>query len=105
LNEFPADGDFLFLWHDGLWTSLINPNVFINMLLRPATSNNICKIMDIVAEVVPLVITSGNLQWSSNYPNSQVFEKDISNRHLWVAEINGQLARSIPRTGRMRWQK
>jgi len=25
LNEFPANGDFLFLWHDGLWTSLITP--------------------------------------------------------------------------------
>lgn len=48
--------------------------------------------MQLVAEVVPAMIASGNLQWDSNYPNASVFTNDINHDELWVAEVNGQIA-------------
>jgi ribosomal protein S18 acetylase RimI-like enzyme len=35
---------------------------------------------------------AGNFQWDDQYPNKAVFNQDISQRQLWVAEIDGQLA-------------
>jgi ribosomal protein S18 acetylase RimI-like enzyme len=35
---------------------------------------------------------SGNQQWSAEYPNEEVFQRDIEHQHLWVAELNGQVA-------------
>jgi ribosomal protein S18 acetylase RimI-like enzyme len=35
---------------------------------------------------------SGNQQWSMDYPNEEVFRQDIDQNHLWVAELNGQVA-------------
>jgi GNAT superfamily N-acetyltransferase len=34
---------------------------------------------------------SGNLQWDEHYPNAGVFEKDVAQGQLWVAEIDGQI--------------
>ncbi|MGF7038645.1 GNAT family N-acetyltransferase [Mucilaginibacter lappiensis] len=62
------------------------------MLIRPATLTDIPQIMQLVAEVVPAMIASGNLQWDSNYPNASVFTNDINHDQLWVAEVNGQIA-------------
>jgi GNAT superfamily N-acetyltransferase len=62
------------------------------MLIRPAKLTDIPQIMQLVAEVVPAMIASGNLQWDSNYPNASVFTNDINHDQLWVAEVNGQIA-------------
>jgi ribosomal protein S18 acetylase RimI-like enzyme len=62
------------------------------MLIRPATLTDIPQIMQLIAEVVPAMIASGNLQWDSNYPNASVFTNDINHDQLWVAEVNGQIA-------------
>lgn len=35
---------------------------------------------------------SGNLQWGDDYPNPQVFEQDIKDGQLWVAEVDNQIA-------------
>lgn len=35
---------------------------------------------------------SGNLQWDDVYPNPQVFEQDIKDGQLWVAELDNQIA-------------
>ncbi|NHA04084.1 GNAT family N-acetyltransferase [Mucilaginibacter sp. HC2] len=62
------------------------------MLIRLATLNDVPQIMKLIAEVVPIMIASGNLQWDNNYPNSTVFTTDINKNQLWVAEVEGQIA-------------
>lgn len=56
--------------------------------VRLANENDIESIMNIVNKVVPLMRESGNFQWDSNYPNPEVFLKDIQNNELWVGIIN-----------------
>ncbi|WP_292946697.1 MULTISPECIES: GNAT family N-acetyltransferase [unclassified Mucilaginibacter] len=48
--------------------------------------------MQLIKEVVPLMRASGNLQWDDVYPNPQVFEQDIKDGQLWVAELDNQIA-------------
>ncbi|MDN5287720.1 MAG: putative acetyltransferase [Mucilaginibacter sp.] len=62
------------------------------MIIRLARLTDIPQIMQLIAEVVPIMIASGNLQWDHNYPNSAVFTADINQEQLWVAEIDGQIA-------------
>lgn len=62
------------------------------LLIRRATTADLPAILTIVREVVPLMQASGNQQWSSDYPNEKVFREDIAQNHLWVAELNGQVA-------------
>jgi GNAT superfamily N-acetyltransferase len=62
------------------------------MTIRLAQLHNIPQIMNLIAEVVPLMIASGNFQWDSTYPNSRVFENDIALNQLWVAEVEGNIA-------------
>ncbi|HEX8425602.1 GNAT family N-acetyltransferase [Hymenobacter sp.] len=61
-------------------------------LLRPATTADLPAILAIVSRVVPLMQASGNQQWSPDYPNEEVFRRDIGRQHLWVAELEGQVA-------------
>jgi len=35
---------------------------------------------------------AGNLQWDDSYPNEDVFDKDIENGYLWLAEIDDSVA-------------
>lgn len=62
------------------------------MHIRLATLNDIPAIMDLIAEVVPLMNATGNFQWDNTYPNAMVFEKDIALSQLWVAEIVAVIA-------------
>ncbi|SDE89922.1 Ribosomal protein S18 acetylase RimI [Mucilaginibacter pineti] len=62
------------------------------MLVRPAILTDIPQIMQLIAEVVPAMIASGNLQWDEHYPNARVFTNDIALNQLWVAEIDEQIA-------------
>jgi ribosomal protein S18 acetylase RimI-like enzyme len=62
------------------------------MNIRLATLNDIPQIMQIIADVVPTMIASGNLQWDNTYPNPEVFERDISLNQLWVADIESSIA-------------
>ena len=62
------------------------------MLLRLATLTDIPQIMQLIAEVVPVMIAAGNFQWDNTYPNTQVFEDDIALNQLWVAEVDGSIA-------------
>jgi len=63
-----------------------------NMIIRPATLNDIEPIMTLVAEVVPMMCASGNFQWDDTYPNAEVFTKDIELGQLWVAEVGEDIA-------------
>jgi ribosomal protein S18 acetylase RimI-like enzyme len=62
------------------------------MLIRLATLNDIPSIMQLIAEVVPVMNAAGNFQWDATYPNAAVFENDISSNQLWVADDNGDIA-------------
>ena len=62
------------------------------MNIRLATLTDIPAIMNLIAEVVPLMRASGNMQWDDNYPNPEVFTKDIEQNQLWVAEIDDDIA-------------
>jgi GNAT superfamily N-acetyltransferase len=48
--------------------------------------------MALLRRVVPLMRAQGNLQWSDDYPNEQVFGTDIAARQLWLAEIDEAVA-------------
>ena len=62
------------------------------MTIRLAVVEDIPKIMLLVSKVVPLMRASGNFQWGDDYPNPQVFGKDITLGQLWVSEIEGNIA-------------
>ena len=62
------------------------------MLIRQATLADIPQIMQLIAEVLPAMIASGNLQWDGDYPNAVVFTNDVNKGQLWVAEVEGHIA-------------
>lgn len=62
------------------------------MKTRLATLNDIPQIMQLIAEVVPLMNASGNFQWDNNYPNAKIFTEDIAHGKLWLAEIENKIA-------------
>jgi GNAT superfamily N-acetyltransferase len=62
------------------------------MNIRPATLQDVPGILQVIAEVVPLMIASGNFQWDNTYPNAAVFEEDIALGQLWVADAGGDIA-------------
>ena len=62
------------------------------MIIRLAALNDIPDILNLIAEVVPLMIAEGNFQWDNSYPNAGVFENDIALGQLWVAANNEDIA-------------
>jgi len=62
------------------------------MIIRLATLNDVEAIMQLIAQVVPVMNASGNFQWDSTYPNADVFKNDIELEQLWVAEVDGKVA-------------
>ncbi|WP_295670580.1 GNAT family N-acetyltransferase [uncultured Mucilaginibacter sp.] len=61
------------------------------MQIRLAELNDIPQIIQMITEVVPLMIATGNFQWDDKYPNAEVFEQDIALQQLWVAAIDGEI--------------
>jgi ribosomal protein S18 acetylase RimI-like enzyme len=61
-------------------------------VIRLASPTDIPAILSLVRKVVPLMQATGNQQWSMDYPNQEVFQQDIERQHLWVAELNGEVA-------------
>ena len=61
-------------------------------LVRRATVDDLPALLALVRRVVPLMQASGNFQWSADYPNEAVFAADITQNHLWVAELDGAIA-------------
>jgi GNAT superfamily N-acetyltransferase len=56
------------------------------VLVRLAKAGDLLALMALVRRVVPLMQADGNLQWDDEYPNPQVFGRDIDAAELWVAE-------------------
>lgn len=63
----------------------------LGLNIRRATASDLLAIVALVREVIPLMNASGNFQWTAEYPNATVFEKDIAQNNLWVAELSGQV--------------
>ncbi len=63
-----------------------------DLTIRRATVADLPAIVALVKAVVPLMNVTGNYQWTNEYPNQAVFEKDIAQNHLWLAELSGELA-------------
>ncbi|RSK46452.1 GNAT family N-acetyltransferase [Hymenobacter perfusus] len=59
---------------------------------RLATAADLPAVLDLIRQVVPLMNAAGNWQWTAEYPNEEVFRRDIAQGHLWVAELDGQVA-------------
>ena len=64
----------------------------MQMIIREATTDDIASVMSLITRVVPLMRASGNMQWDAKYPNPAVFERDVAQRQLWLAESNGKVA-------------
>lgn len=62
------------------------------MTIRLATLQDIESVMQLIAEVLPIMQATGNLQWDNTYPNAEVFTQDVKNEQLWVADFDGQVA-------------
>ena len=62
------------------------------MDIRLAKLADVPGIMQVIADVVPDMIASGNFQWDDTYPNAAVFEEDIALGQLWVADADGIIA-------------
>ena len=62
------------------------------MQIRLAVPEDIPALVELLQRVVPLMRASGNLQWDDDYPNAEVFERDIELGYLWVAEMDGAIA-------------
>jgi ribosomal protein S18 acetylase RimI-like enzyme len=61
-------------------------------MTRRATTADLPAILALIRRVVPLMNAGGNFQWTADYPNEAVFQADIEQNHLWVAELDGQVA-------------
>ena len=68
------------------------PLYFCHLTIRLATPNDIPAVLTLIRRVVPLMNAAGNFQWEDSYPNEAVFRQDIARQHLWLAELDGQLA-------------
>jgi ribosomal protein S18 acetylase RimI-like enzyme len=56
------------------------------MTLRVAKHSDLRRVMEITKNVIPLMIDSGNTQWSGDYPNEARFMQDINDGTLFVFE-------------------
>jgi ribosomal protein S18 acetylase RimI-like enzyme len=61
------------------------------MVIRLAAKEDISQIMDVVRKVVPIMRESGNFQWGDDYPNPEVFARDIALNQLWIAAVEGRI--------------
>jgi ribosomal protein S18 acetylase RimI-like enzyme len=68
------------------------------MRIREATPADLdpipSPIMDLIGRAVPLMRASGNYQWSDDYPNREVFRRDLELHQLWCAEVDACAAKS-----------
>jgi len=62
------------------------------MQIKLATPEDIPALMTMVRRVVPMMRAAGNLQWNDDYPNAEIFLRDIGRGQLWVAEVDAVIA-------------
>jgi ribosomal protein S18 acetylase RimI-like enzyme len=62
------------------------------MRIREATPVDLDPIMNVIGRAVPLMRAGGNYQWGDDYPNREVFCRDLELHRLWCAEVDGCVA-------------
>lgn len=68
------------------------------MRIRLAGREDVGAVIELLQRVVPSMRAAGNLQWDESYPTVAVFEHDVEQRQLWVAEIDGIFAGMVSLT-------
>jgi ribosomal protein S18 acetylase RimI-like enzyme len=69
------------------------------MTIRQGNTEDVAAVMEVVKKVVPVMRAAGNLQWDDVYPNAEVFQRDVDQEQMWVAEIEGIIAGVAALTG------
>jgi ribosomal protein S18 acetylase RimI-like enzyme len=62
------------------------------MRIRLAIREDLPALMALMRRVVPLMRAMGNLQWDESYPNEAVFQRDIDQGQLWLADVETSIA-------------
>ena len=62
------------------------------MQFRKALEQDLDGVMGIVAETVQEMGVYGNLQWDAHYPDRARFFQDVTNKSLYVVDIDGDVA-------------
>ena len=61
------------------------------MEIRPATTNDIEVILEIIEQARSIMRENGNMtQWSDGYPSRETIAEDIANDDAYVCEQNGE---------------
>jgi ribosomal protein S18 acetylase RimI-like enzyme len=63
------------------------------VLIRLARTTDLPQLMELVRHAVPLMRAAGNMQWDDDYPNEDIFARDIQLDELWAVEsVGGNIA-------------
>lgn len=62
------------------------------MQIRLAVREDVGAVLELLRRIVPSMRAAGNLQWDESYPCAAVFEHDVEQKQLWVAETEGVFA-------------
>ena len=62
------------------------------LTVRRAAAADVPAVLALIRRVVPQMHATGNFQWSADYPDETVFQRDIEQQQLWVAELDGTVA-------------
>ncbi len=62
------------------------------MRIRLAIREDLPALMALMRRVVPPMRAMGNLQWDESYPNEAVFQRDIDQGQLWLADVETSIA-------------
>jgi len=61
------------------------------MMIREATSNDLNRIVEITNACGKHMISQNIFQWNEEYPNLEVFKKDLENQSLYVIELESKI--------------
>ena len=60
-------------------------------MIREATSNDLNRIVEITNACGKHMISQNIFQWNEDYPNLEVFKKDLENQSLYVIELESKI--------------
>jgi len=61
------------------------------MMIREATNNDLNRIVEITNACGKHMISQNIFQWNEEYPNLEVFKKDLENQSLYVIELESKI--------------
>lgn len=76
----------------------VNANTFGQhdmILIRPAKSNELNTLLDIVQAATRHMESKGIHQWDDIYPDRAILREDIDKQHMHVIEVHGRIAGMI----------